>query len=112
MDAFEQQVEKFHQTVRDAEGWAAAAQQTYGAIAEALKETVEFLETSRQMFEKERKARITAERNKERFRYALWVYLQERDGAAGVHAPTPETLKLIRELVTELASTNGGASNH
>lgn len=49
-----------------------------------------------------KKALETSERNKERFRYALWVYLQERDGDNGVHAPTPETLTLIRELIKEL----------
>lgn len=52
--------------------------------------------------ETERALRTTAERNAERFRYALWVYLQERDGPAGPGAPTPETLKLIRETVAEL----------
>ncbi|HEY6018801.1 MAG TPA: hypothetical protein VIY48_02600 [Candidatus Paceibacterota bacterium] len=49
----------------------------------------------------ERKLRETAERNGERFRYALFVYLQERNGPAGIHAPTPETLALIRDLVGE-----------
>lgn len=45
---------------------------------------------------------IVSERNRERFRYALWVYLQEKDGLVGSNAPTPETLKLIRELIQEL----------
>lgn len=43
-----------------------------------------------------------AERHREMFRHALWTYLQERDGAAGSGAPTPETLTLIRELIGEL----------
>lgn len=43
-----------------------------------------------------------AERHREMFRHALWLYLQERDGAAGAGAPTPETLLLIRELIGEL----------
>ena len=60
------------------------------------------IESLRAKLEKEQQARTVAERNKERFRYALWVYLQERDGIAGTHAPTPETLKLIRELIKEL----------
>lgn len=47
----------------------------------------------------ERLARETAERMQERFRYALFVYLQERDGPAGSRAPTPETLALIRTLI-------------
>ena len=112
MSAFDEQLARFRQTVRDAEGWSQAAQSVYGEIGKALADTVQLLEDAQRLFEREREARITAERNMQRFRYALWVYLQERDGAAGVHAPTPETLKLIRELVTELASTNGGASNH
>jgi hypothetical protein len=41
----------------------------------------------------------TAERNRERFRYALYVFLQERDGPAGKGAPTPETLALIRDVL-------------
>ena len=60
------------------------------------------IETLTAKLEKEQQARAVAERNKERFRYALWVYLQERDGIPGTHAPTPETLKLIRELIKEL----------
>jgi len=47
----------------------------------------------------------TAERMRERFRYALFVYLQERDGPAGRAAPTPETLALIRDLI---GSNSGG----
>lgn len=50
----------------------------------------------------EQERRATAERMQERFRYALFVYLQERDGPAGAGAPTPETLALIRSLITEL----------
>ena len=45
---------------------------------------------------------VVAQRNKDRFRYALWLYLQERDGPAGTGAPTPETLKLIRKVIEEL----------
>lgn len=52
--------------------------------------------------ELQKQANEVSNRNKERFRYALWVYLQERDGPAGTRAPTPETLKLIRELIQEL----------
>ena len=66
---------------------------------EGLQSEIESLQGKLQQ---ERDARIVSERNKERFRYALWVYLQERDGIAGTHAPTPETLKLIRELIQEL----------
>lgn len=43
----------------------------------------------------------TAERWRDRFRYALWVYLQERDGVLGIHAPSLDTLKKIRELLEE-----------
>jgi hypothetical protein len=54
------------------------------------------------LLERTREQLIVSERNRERFRYALWVYLQEKDGLVGSNAPTPETLKLIRELIQEL----------
>ena len=56
----------------------------------------------RDKLDKREKELGAAIRNKERFRYALWVYLQERDGLTGHHAPTPETLTMIRELIQEL----------
>lgn len=99
---FLQQVERFRQAARDADGFATAAQQIYAGVARELGECVQLLEAAQRAVEQERATRITAERHKDRFRYALWVYLQERDGIAGIHAPTPETLKLIRELVTDL----------
>lgn len=57
------------------------------------------LEAAQAELRAERLARETAERMQERFRYALFVYLQERDGPAGSRAPTPETLALIRTLI-------------
>lgn len=48
--------------------------------------------------------RDTALRHREMFRSALFVYLQERDGPAGVHAPTPETLREMRKLIETLES--------
>ena len=54
------------------------------------------------LLDKTRKQLEVSERNRERFRYALWIYLQEKDGLVGSGAPTPETLKLIRELIEEL----------
>ena len=72
---------------------------TVGNDVDGLRSEIEHLNAA---LEREKAFRATAERNMERFRYALWVYLQERDGHAGVSAPTPETLKLIRELIKEL----------
>ena len=99
---FDEQLKRFRAAAKDAASWADSAHSMYGGIAEQLDKCVGLLEDSRRMLELERELRITAERHKERFRYALWVYLQERDGLAGIHAPTRETLKLIRELVTDL----------
>jgi hypothetical protein len=99
---FEEQIARFRTTVDDAANWSNAAATTYGQIAIELERAVRLLEESQRKLEAERAARETVDRHKERFRYALWIYLQERDGLAGIHAPTPETLKLIRELVTEL----------
>ena len=88
------------------------AAETFTAIQRELEDLRQYVEEveSKAAAEvaAEREARITADRQRERFRYALWVYLQERDRNggeyAGIHAPTPETLKLIRELCNELDS--------
>lgn len=47
------------------------------------------------------KSLIAAVRQRDRFRLALHVYLQERDGLLGVHAPSLDTLNRIRELLEE-----------
>lgn len=48
-----------------------------------------------------RKDLAITQRMRDRFRYALWIYIQERDGLLGVHAPSLDTLKRIRELLEE-----------
>lgn len=70
------------------------------SVAEVEKYRLE-AERLREALAAEQVLRETAERHSERFRYALFVYLQERNGPAGIHAPTPETLALIRDLVGE-----------
>lgn len=69
------------------------------AVTAEQQALVDELAAMRVQLRAEQEARETAERMQERFRYALFVYLQERDGPAGTRAPTPETLALIRTLI-------------
>lgn len=74
----------------------------HAALADQLAAAGAIVNEAREDLRLEREARATADRHREMFRHALWRYLQERDGAAGSGAPTPETLQLIRDVISEL----------
>lgn len=110
MNDLEARIAGFVQATEEAAKRSAVAAEAYGGVVnelEHLREQVaQFEAETLTELRAERTAREIAERLQDRFRYALSVYLQERDRQsgefAGIHAPTPETLKLIRELVAEL----------
>lgn len=94
-------IDRYRTAVRDAKNFSAAAEEAYEAVVRDLEEAAGYFADFKQLLETEREARKTAERQREMFRLALWTYLQERDGLAGVQAPTPETLRRIREILEE-----------
>lgn len=94
-------IDRYRTAVRDAKTFSAAAEEAYEAVVRDLEEAASYFADFKQLLETEREARPTAERHRDRFRHALWTYLQERDGIAGIHSPTPDTLRRIREILEE-----------
>lgn len=103
--AFDTNVQSFIRTAEAARDAAGAASENYAALVRELDDLIAYVQqvesTADAAVAKERELRITADRHRERFRYALYVYLQERDGVLGVHAPSHDTLTRIRELLEE-----------
>jgi hypothetical protein len=108
LSEFQSRTQSFLRAARIARDSSAAAAEDYAAVQRELDELIAYIEALEANCEaeiaREREARITADRHRERFRYALYVFLQERDGILGIHSPSLDTLKLIRELVAELDS--------
>lgn len=90
-DALAAQLKTLEGKLREAQRKATERQQEYRAEEERLQGVIGDLRTQL----------ATAIRWSNRFRLALHTYLQERDGLLGVHAPSHDTLKRIRELLEE-----------